>query len=202
MAATVTKITCKFIGDFKVGDNLILNADALCKLSNGNEKGVFNKLMVIQAGSIVEAALNEIVYRATTFTKEGVPNISKEDRNEIATKTVEKFNVIIDVMKKYKILDGLGAATIYDELHKLRKYRNKVHIQTDVEFKACHAMSPLHSPRALLTGLSNLPCACSITSMRHTRAQKSWNNTLTSCRYRLANRLYQRPRLDGSPYRR
>ena len=57
MAATVTKITCKFIGDFKVGDNLILNADALCKLSNGNEKGVFNKPMVIQAGSIVEAAI-------------------------------------------------------------------------------------------------------------------------------------------------
>jgi hypothetical protein len=142
MAAIVTKITCKFIGDFKVGDNLVLNADALCKLSNGNEKGAFNKLMVIQAGSIVEAALNEIVYRAKTFTKEGVPNISKEDRDEIATKTVEKFSVIIDVMKKYKILDGLGAATIYDELHKLRKYRNKVHIQTDVDIQGVSRDEP------------------------------------------------------------
>jgi hypothetical protein len=28
-----------------------------------------------------------------------------------------------------------GAATIYDEPHKLRKYRNKVHIQTDVDIK-------------------------------------------------------------------
>jgi hypothetical protein len=36
------------------------------------------------------------------------------------------------VLKKYKVLDGLGA-DIYDELHKLRKYRNKVHIQDDVE---------------------------------------------------------------------
>jgi hypothetical protein len=88
IAATVTKVTCNFNGDFKVGDNLILNADALCKLSNGNEKGVFIKLMVIQAGSIVEAALNEIVYRAKTFTKEGVLNISKEDRDEIASATV------------------------------------------------------------------------------------------------------------------
>jgi hypothetical protein len=26
-------------------------------------------------------------------------------------------------------------AGIYDELHKLRKYRNKVHIQTDVDIK-------------------------------------------------------------------
>jgi hypothetical protein len=37
-------------------------------------------------------------------------------------------------MKKYNILKGLGEG-IYDELHKLRKYRNKLHIQTDVDIK-------------------------------------------------------------------
>jgi len=37
-------------------------------------------------------------------------------------------------MQKYEILDGLGAR-IYDELHKLRRYRNKVHIQTDLGIK-------------------------------------------------------------------
>jgi dsDNA-specific endonuclease/ATPase MutS2 len=95
----------------------------------------FNKLMMIQADSITEAAINEIIYRAQHFTREGVPNISKEDRDELPTKMVEKFNTIIDFMKKYKILDGLGAATIYDKLHKLRKYRNKAHIQTDVDIK-------------------------------------------------------------------
>jgi hypothetical protein len=47
---------------------------------------------------------------------------------------VELFNNIINIMQKYKILDGLGAG-IYDELHKLRRYRNKVHIQTDVDVK-------------------------------------------------------------------
>ena len=134
MAAKVDTIVCKFIGDFKVGDNLVRNADALCKLSAANEKAVFNKLMVIQAGSIVEAALHEIIYRAQSFTKEGVPNISKEDRDELASKTVELFNNIINVMKKYDILKGLGAG-IYDELHKLRRYRNKVHIQTDVDIE-------------------------------------------------------------------
>jgi hypothetical protein len=55
MAAKIEKITCKFIGAFKVGDNLVRNAEALCKLSACNENRVFNKLMVIQAGSIVEA---------------------------------------------------------------------------------------------------------------------------------------------------
>ena len=132
MAAKIEKIVCKFIGDFKVGDNLVLNADALCKLSAANENAVFNKLMVIQAGSIVEAALNEIIYRAQNFNKEKVTNISEADRKEIAAKDIDKFNAIIDVMKKYKILDGLGAG-VYDELHKIRKYRNKVHIQADVD---------------------------------------------------------------------
>ena len=134
MAAKIEQIACKFIGDFKVGDNLVRNADALRKLSATNENGVLNKLMVIQAGSIVEAALHEIIYRAQNFTKEGVPNISKQDRDELATKTVELFNNIIIVMEKYKILKGLGDG-IYDELHKLRKYRNKVHIQTDVDIE-------------------------------------------------------------------
>jgi hypothetical protein len=134
MTGTTETITCRFIGDFKVGDNLVRNADALCKLSTNNENGVFNKLMVIQAGSIIEASLHEIIYRAQNFTREGVPNISKEDRDELATKTVELLNNIINIMQKYKILDGLGAG-IYDELHKLRRYRNKVHIQTDVDIK-------------------------------------------------------------------
>lgn len=132
MAAKTEAITCRFIGDFKIGDNLVRNADALCKLSTANENGMFNKLMVIQVGSIVEASLHEIIYRAQNFTKEGVPNISKDDREELATKTIELFNNIINVMQRYKILDGLGNG-IYDELHKLRRYRNKVYIQTDVD---------------------------------------------------------------------
>jgi hypothetical protein len=82
----------------------------------------------------VEAALQEIIYRAQNFTREGVPNISKGDRDELATKNIELFNNIINVMKKYDILKGLGA-DIYDELHKLRKYRNKVHIQTNVDIE-------------------------------------------------------------------
>ena len=44
---------------------------------------------------------------------------------------MDNFNNIIEVMKKHKLLDELGT-DIYDELHKLRKYRNKVHIYLDV----------------------------------------------------------------------
>jgi len=92
VAGKIETITCRFIGDFKVGDNLVRNAEALCQLSAANDAELLNKLMVIQAGSIVEASLNEIIYRAQNFTREGVPNISKADRDELATKTVELFN--------------------------------------------------------------------------------------------------------------
>ena len=59
-------------------------------------------------------------------------NISKEYLDELATKTVELFKNIINATQKYKILGGLGNG-IYDELQKLRLYRNKV--QTDVDIK-------------------------------------------------------------------
>ena len=56
------------------------------------------------------------------------------DRKNIEGTTVERFNNVIQTMQKYKILDGLGGE-IYDELHRLRRYRNRVHIQLDTDPK-------------------------------------------------------------------
>lgn len=130
MAAAVETIKCNFIGDFKVGDNMLVNGQALCRLSAMNEKGIFNKLMVVQAGSIVEAALDQIIYRAQNHTKEGVPNIAADRLKKIRETEIERFNNIIQAMKTHKLLDGLGA-TIYSDLDHLRELRNRVHIQFD-----------------------------------------------------------------------
>jgi hypothetical protein len=124
------KLFCNFVGDFKVGDNLVRNARSLCKLMETNEGGVFNRVIVVQAASIIEAALDQIIYRAKTFNLEGVPNISEAERLEIEGERADKFYNLIEVMKKYKILDGLGA-DVYSKLQKLRAYRNRVHIQND-----------------------------------------------------------------------
>jgi hypothetical protein len=97
----IETISCRFIGDFKVGDNMVYNAGLLCKLAESGS--TFNKLMLLQAGAITEAALWEIIYRAQNFNREVVPNISEEDRVEIEGKKVERFKAIIDVMKKYAI---------------------------------------------------------------------------------------------------
>jgi hypothetical protein len=128
--ADIENIKCNFIGDFKVGDNILVNGTALCRLSSTNEGSTFNKLMVVQAGSIVEASLDQIIYRAQNYTKESVPNIPAEALKKIRDTEIERFNNIIQAMKTNKILDGLGA-TIYDDLHRLRELRNRVHIQFD-----------------------------------------------------------------------
>jgi hypothetical protein len=123
-------LRCKFIGEFLVGDNIVKNAEALCHMHANNNGALFNKLMLVQTGSIVEASLDQIFYRARNHTIEGLPNIPEEERKKIAEKDVERFATIIDVMKKHNLLDGLGA-DIYQELHKLREYRNRIHIQLD-----------------------------------------------------------------------
>jgi hypothetical protein len=120
------------VGQFKVGDNLVYNAQVLCSLVEANEGGALNKPIVVQVGSLLEAALGQIIYRAQNYKREGVPNVPDVDRLEIATKKVDKFSSIIDVLKKYEVLDGLGDE-IYKELHNLRMYRNRVHIQEDVD---------------------------------------------------------------------
>jgi hypothetical protein len=126
------EIPSNFIGDFKVGDNLVYNAGLLCALHKNNDDGDLNKMIVVQVGSILEAALGQIIYRAQNFNREGVPNIAEADRKQIEGKKIDKLNSIIDVMRKYGMLDELGGG-IYDDLHNLRKHRNKIHIQDDYE---------------------------------------------------------------------
>ncbi len=138
MSNETETIPCNFVGLFKVGDNLVFNASVLCELVRANKGGIFNKLIVLQVGAMLEAALSQIIYRAQNFNIEGVPNISEADRIEIEGKKIDKFNSVIDVMKKYNVLNGLGK-DIYDELHKLRKYRNKVHIQDTIDIEGVKA---------------------------------------------------------------
>lgn len=126
------EINCTFVGAFKVGDNLRYNCDILCALVNANDETLLGKMIVLQAGAILEAALTQIIYRAQNYNREGVPNIEEVDRRRIAESKIDKFAVAIDVLKKYAVLNGLGEG-VYDELHQLRRYRNKIHIQEDVK---------------------------------------------------------------------
>ena len=129
MPVVLHGLRCDFVGSFKVGDNIVYNAGVMCKLAEANtDHHRFNKMIVLQAGSILEAALSEIIFRAQHFNREGVPNISENDRLKIQGKKIDTFNNVIDVLKQHGWLDGLGT-NIYRKLHNLRRYRNKIHIQ-------------------------------------------------------------------------
>lgn len=124
----VSTVSCNFVGNFKVGDNLVSNCSTLCELVEANCGGTFNKPIVIFAGSILEASLSEIIFRAQNYNIEGVPNIPEVDRQKIAGKKIDKFSVVIDMLKKHHVLDQIRPA-IYDDLHRLRKIRNRIHLQ-------------------------------------------------------------------------
>lgn len=132
MAVKITTIDCNIFGDFKVGDNTKYNADILSNLVMANNASQFNKLIVLQTASILEAAFAQIFYRATYYNREGLPNVSEANRVEISEKQIDKLAIIIDNLEKYRILDGVNE-NVYHDLHTLRKYRNKIHIQTDVK---------------------------------------------------------------------
>lgn len=132
MPFTIENLDCDIFGDFKVGDNAVYNANILSDLIETNDHGRFNKLIVLQVASLLEVACIQIFYRARNYHREGVPNISEKDRQAIAERQIDKFAVIIDNLNKYGILNKMGDK-VYDDLHNLRRCRNKIHIQGDVE---------------------------------------------------------------------
>ena len=105
-------LECNIFGNFKAGDNAGYNSQLLCDLVEANEDGKFNKPIVLQAASLIEVGAFQIFYRAQKYNLEGVPNVSKEDQQKIENKQIDKFAVIIDNLKKYQILDGMGADTV------------------------------------------------------------------------------------------
>lgn len=149
MKYEIAELKCPIFGDFKVGDNTVYNSRVLCALVDANEEGIFNKPIILQIASIIEVCLEEIFYRAKNFNREGVPNISEEDRQRIAERQIDKLAVIIDNAKKYHLLDDLGDK-IYERLHELRRVRNKIHIHLDVEGAASRDEDKIFTHEAVI----------------------------------------------------
>ncbi len=137
----MVSICSDFIGSFKIGDNVAFNFDIIeelyrCQQEGDNDtKRRLRKPIVILFGSIAEAVLYDLYGRIHGFTREGVPNIPTEVLSDIRTKTVDKFAKFIDNAKSNQLL-GEKDEALYEQLHVLRKLRNRVHIQnTDSQFE-------------------------------------------------------------------
>ena len=84
--------------------------------------------MVIGITSILEAVLHDFHERVQLNIHEGVVNLDHQTVEEIRTKSASAFDTYISLAKKHGFF-GEAEDGLYDDLEKLRKARNRVHIQ-------------------------------------------------------------------------
>ena len=126
-------ISSGFIGDFKLGDNIVHNLAILRELyasqksGTAKQRNLLRKPIILLLASIAEAVLYDLYLRINSFTSEGVANVSDAVLEEIRTKTIDEFAKYIDNAKSNSLLGSDNA--IYDALTELRKLRNRIHIQ-------------------------------------------------------------------------
>jgi hypothetical protein len=147
---TVT-LESKFIGDFKIGDNINHNLDILALLYDRYDKGddtqkrLLCKPITLLLVSIIDAVLYDLHWKINTFTKEGVKSILKSSIEYIRTlKTMDALEKFIASAKKHSLL-APGDNVLYVDLDALRRLRNRIHIQNtkkDFEPNEVDAFSP------------------------------------------------------------
>ncbi len=129
-------ISARFIGNFKLGDNINHNLRILTYLyqrqddPTDDESQILRKPIIIIIGSICEAVLCDLHMRINEYTAEGVIGIDTTVLDDVRGKKIDKFEPYISSAKRHVLL---GAATdpIYNDLDELRKIRNRVHIQNE-----------------------------------------------------------------------
>jgi hypothetical protein len=128
-------IESKFIGDFKIGDNINHNLKILNALykrhaeADAAEKALLCKPIVILLVSLLDAVFYDLHTRIKTFTREGVENVIASSIAYIRTqKKLDDFGKYIASAKKHGLIEPPDDK-LYGDLDELRQLRNRVHIQ-------------------------------------------------------------------------
>ena len=132
-------IKSDFFCIFKTGDNINYNLKILryfYSLFNNDKEGreLLLKPIVVLLATITEAMLYDFYKRIYTNTQEGIVNISNTVLWHIRNKKIDEFSKYISNAKKHNFFDS-DDKSFYDELEKLRKMRNRIHIQNAKFFK-------------------------------------------------------------------
>jgi len=132
----MTIIESKFIGDFKLGDNINYNLDILDTLyvffenAEDDEKGHLCKPIILLIASIIEAVLYDLHMRVKLFTAEGVRNLGAAIVDTIKLKKIDDFEKYIASARKHDLFDQADTE-FYKRLDDLRRLRNRIHIQNN-----------------------------------------------------------------------
>jgi hypothetical protein len=129
-------IESKFIGDFKLGDNINRNLEILELLynqfdgSDDDDRRLLCKPIILLLASIVEAVLYDLHTRIKLFTREGVQNLTTSAINYIRLAKIDDFAKYIDSAKKHNLFDDADKS-FYEQMHEIRRLRNRIHIQNE-----------------------------------------------------------------------
>ena len=140
-------IDSHFIGNFKDGDNICYNLNVLRALYEAKDceairsPSYLNKPQIILIVSVIEAALDDLIYKIRKYTNEGVPNIPDEVNVKVRrnVKSYRKFENYISLAAKYDFFDVEGT-NFYTRLDELRKIRNRIHIQNSKQYQPLSEM--------------------------------------------------------------
>lgn len=130
---TTTTISSNFIGNFKIGDNIAYNCDILSLLyenfdgTDGDGKVLLCKPIIILLVSIIDATLYDFDLRINEHVREGIRGLEDAKLEVIREENSYGFENLIRIASKFDLL--LTPSDRYEDLHVLRKLRNRVHIQ-------------------------------------------------------------------------
>ena len=153
-------ISSKFIGDYKLGDNIVYNLAILRELyafqkaGTSEQQDLLRKPIIVTIASVAEAVLFDHYFKIKHFTREGVTNIPIFLLDKIRPKKIDQFAKYIADARSNDFLQD-SSSEIYDSLTQLRKLRNRIHIQNTAndhpkdEIRAFNAQQQTFAERTL-----------------------------------------------------
>jgi len=135
-----------FVWDFKIGDNILYNAELLQSLIHDHNKGAvsYSKPIAIIGVSIIEAILVDFVERLDQGT-DHFPDLLIDNKNLIKRRLAKEkksspekgvrlrnfgYSELISLCEELELLGpARGKINVYSKLKSMGRFRNRVHIR-------------------------------------------------------------------------
>jgi hypothetical protein len=128
------EIDTRFIGSFKIGDNISYNARIVCDLYSATEaigsKRLFKPKIVFNV-SLIDAVFYDFIRRVRSHSAEFkyLDDDTRKKLRDIDISKLDTFKKHLNKFRHYKLIGN--HPSLYDEIDELNKLRNRVHIQNE-----------------------------------------------------------------------